>query len=226
MAYKLLLSDADNTLFDFEAGERNAIADAFRAFQIPVTPENVAIYHRVNDAEWKRLERGETTQAKLREDRFVIFLREAGLTADPKAMGDYFVERLGRQRILMPGAEAFCRGVAARMPIYLVTNGISAVQRSRFERCELAPYLKALIISEEIGYSKPDPAMVLEALRLAGVRAKEAVLLGDSVTADIPAANRAGVDSILLTNGKEPPMGHGATYTARTLEEAQALILR
>ena len=44
-------------------------------------------------------------------------------------------------------------------------------------------------------------------------------------TADIAAANAAGVESILFTEGKEPPEGHGATYVARTYREALDILL-
>ncbi|MDD3335222.1 MAG: HAD-IA family hydrolase [Eubacteriales bacterium] len=226
MACKVLLSDADGTLFDFEAGERNAIASVFAAFHIPVNDENIAVYHRVNDLQWKRLERGETTQARLRVDRFADFLRETGYTADAIQMCAFFVAELGKQSIPLPGAKAFCEAVSALMPIYLVTNGIAEVQHHRFDPSVLAPYLKGLIISEEVGYAKPDPAMVLEALRQANVSPSDAVLLGDSVTADIPAARNAGVRSILFTNGTPPPLGHGADFTVSTLSQAAELIQR
>jgi phosphoglycolate phosphatase-like HAD superfamily hydrolase len=49
--------------------------------------------------------------------------------------------------------------------------------------------------------------------------------MGDSVTADIAAANAAGVESILFTDGKEPPEGHGATYVARNYREALDILL-
>lgn len=225
MAYQLLLSDADNTLFDFTAGERIAVSQLFRAFSIPDTTRNVEMYHRINHAQWLLLEKGETTQARLRVERFRLFLEEAGYAVDPQAMSLGFVELLGQQRVLMPGALDFCRAVAEKMPLYIVTNGIAAVQRNRFENCPLSPYFSALLISEEIGAAKPDPAMVREGLRRAGVAAEHAVLLGDSVTADIAAANGAGVDSVLFTNGAPPPPAHCATYAVPTLEAARAIVL-
>ncbi len=226
MRYDVLLSDADGTLFDFKAGEKNAIAAAFSAFGIPNTPENAALYHRVNDEQWKLLEQGKTTQQKLRVDRFRIFLEMTGYHADPQEMSACFVEQLGRQRILLEGAEDFCRRISQRMPIYLITNGIAAVQRSRFTGCVLSPYIAGLVISEEVGHAKPHPAMIHKAMELAGVTdPRRAVVLGDSITADIGAAVNAGVDSILFTNGGEAPMGHGASFVAGSYAEAEALIL-
>lgn len=226
MAYRVLLSDADDTLFDFPAGEKVALFNTFSAMGIPHTEANLAAYHRINKAQWAMLERGETTQARLRVERMKLFLSETGYPGDPLKMSDCFVRELGQQRILLPGALDFCRRVAARMPIYLVTNGIAAIQRSRFEQSEIAPYVKGLVISEEVGVAKPDPAMVRAGLRLAGASPAEAILLGDSVTADIPAARSAGVDSILFTNGRAAPANHGAVFTARTLDEAADILLR
>ena len=40
MAYELLLADADGTLFDFDAGEQNALTELFAHFDIPVREEN------------------------------------------------------------------------------------------------------------------------------------------------------------------------------------------
>lgn len=226
MRYQVLLSDADGTLFDFKAGEKNAIAETFLHFGVPATEKNVALYHQVNDAQWKKLERGETTQQKLRIDRFREFLALCGHSADPEEMGAYFVDALGKQRILLPGAEDFCRRVSQHMPIYLITNGISAVQRSRFTGCVLTPYISGLIISEEIGHAKPHPAMIYKAMEEAGISdPRQAVVFGDSISADIAAANNAGVDSILYTNHAEAPEGHGATYVAKTFEEAEAVLL-
>lgn len=226
MRYQVLLSDADGTLFDFKAGEKNAIAATFDHFHIPVTDANATLYHHINDAQWKMLERGETTQQKLRVDRFRLFLEQSGFTADPEAMSAFFVAQLGQQRILLPGAEDFCRRVSQKMPIYLITNGISAVQRSRFTDCPLTPYITGLVISEEIGHSKPHPAMIHKAMADAAVTdPRKAVVFGDSITADIAAANNASVDSILYTNGAPAPEGHGATYVAADFEEALRIVL-
>lgn len=232
MRYDVLLADADGTLFDFHAGERKALEETLAAFQIAVTDELAALYSRINQGHWKKLERGETTQARLRVERFSDYL--AALDAlgvphaqtSPEDMSAQFVDSLSRQRVPMQGAEAFLKCVSAKMPVYLVTNGIAKVQRGRFEQSELRPYFADILISEELGHFKPDPFMVEEALRRAGIADKRrAVLLGDSVSADIGAANNAGVDSVLFTDGAPAPEACGATCTVPTLAQAAAFIL-
>lgn len=226
MKYRILLADADGTLFDFHKGEAIAIADTFAHFGIPATEENIRLYSQANDAQWKKLERGETTQARLRVDRFVEFLSLTGLEGDPNALSDHYMLMLGQQRWPIDGSLELCREVSRHMPIYLVTNGIARIQRSRFSGCHIEPFVKGLVISEEVGKAKPDPAMLYEALRQEGLDPKDAVLLGDSPTADIAAANNAGVDSILFTNGRPAPEGHSATWAVPSLMDACRIILQ
>ena len=227
MKYDLLLADADGTLFDFLAGERNAVKDVFKRFGLPSDDETVALYSRINESHWKRFERGETTQAILRVQRFADFLEALGTQGDPAAMSEAYVDLLGQQRILLPGAVELCRAVSSKMPIFLVTNGLSRVQRSRFEGCAIAPFLSGFLISEETGHPKPEPHMLLKAMDLRGVDdPRRVVMLGDSVSADIAAARAAGVDSILFLDGRMEPAEHRATWAVSTLAQAQRLILQ
>jgi len=226
MKYDILLCDIDDTLFDFGAGEKIALAQTFEHFGIPCTDVYTSAYHRANAEQWRRLERGETTQARLRVDRFAEFLKAVQLDLDADALSEDYILTLGQQRIPLPGAVELCREVSARMPIWLVTNGIARIQRSRMKDSAVMPYISGIIISEEMGVSKPNPIMVLEPLAQAGVDdLSRAVLLGDSLTSDVAAANNAGIDSILFTNGRDIPAGHRATWAVKTLEEAKKLIL-
>jgi len=227
MKYRVLLSDADDTLFDFAAGERNALLALLRQFDLPTDETVQSLYVRVNETHWKKLERGETTQALLRVDRFRDFLRALHLRRDPEAMSEFYIEALSRQQILLPGAAELCRAVSLHMPVYLITNGIARVQRGRITGCAIQPFLAGFFISEESGHAKPEPHMLQSAMARAGVSdPRQAVFLGDSVSADVGAARAAGADSILYLRGRPAPPAHGATYTAHTLKEAEKLILQ
>jgi len=227
MKYRVLLSDVDDTLFDFATGERNALLALLSRFSLPADEETQSLYVRINEAHWKKLEQGKTTQTILRVERFHDFLRALRLRRDPLAMSEFYVEALSRQQILLPGAVELCQAVSPHMPIFLITNGLSVVQRGRITGCAIQPYLSGFLISEETGHAKPEPHMLQSAMAQAGVsHPRQAVFLGDSVSADIGAARAAGVDSILCLNGKPAPPAHGATYAAHTLKEAEKLILQ
>ena len=68
--YRYLLVDNDDTLMDFRLAEQHALGDVLRRHGIPDSADTLALYHGINQALWKALERGETTQAKLKVERF------------------------------------------------------------------------------------------------------------------------------------------------------------
>ena len=222
MKYDLLLCDADKTLFDFDRAEEEALSALFTLFRLK--REWIPTYVRINAACWAALERGETTQSRLKVERFRLFLEETG--QDPSlagAMDESYTRLLGEQRFLLPGAEDFCRQISRHMGLWLVTNGVAAIQHNRFENSLLAPYLSGIAISEEIGAAKPDPRMIFAVLEKTGVPASRVILMGDSLTADIAAARNAGIPSILFA-----PQGSRAaepTYIVSNYGEAEKIIL-
>ena len=225
MRYKYLLADNDNTLMDFNAAEAHALRETFAALGVPLDEAAAEMYSRINDGLWKALERGETTQKALKVERFRQLFQVMGRSdIDAEAVAALYAERLSTRADLLPGAVDFLTAIHGRMKIALVSNGVSAIQRGRLSRCPFTPLLDAVIISEELGVSKPDPAMVYAALEALGCKDKsEAVLLGDSLTADVAAARNAGIDSIFLS--RKGAVSDLPTCTVTSLQQAQALLL-
>ena len=225
MRYQYLLVDNDNTLMDFNAAEAKALIDVLAAHGLPTDEKTVHTYHEINDAQWKALERGETTQPRLKVERFRLLLEYLGCTdIDPAAMGTEYALGLGNHADLLPGAEDFVCSLYGKVKIALVSNGVSAIQRSRLAKCPLTPMFDAIVISEEVGAAKPDPKLIEVALDMLGCTdKKQAVMMGDSLTADIPAAVNAGVDSIFFSlKGKVSDV---ATHTVFTHEEALKILM-
>ena len=113
------------------------------------------------------------------------------------------------------------------MPVYLVTNGLSDVQRSRLARSPLKPFIRDIVVSQDVGAAKPDPRMFLAALERAGnPDPRDVLMLGDSLSSDICGANSAGIDSCYLNPANaENTSGVQPTYEIHALREADALLL-
>ena len=224
--YRYLLIDNDDTLMDFHLAERHALGDTLRRHGIPDGEDVRGLYHTINQALWKALERGETTQAELKVERFRQLLTALGRDGDDAAaLGEDFAGALGNYNFLLPGAEAFLRRVSAAMPVALITNGLSRIQRSRLATSPLTPMLSAVIISEEAGVAKPDPRLAFLAMEALGCTdPRQAVLLGDSLSSDVGCARAAGIDSIWLApEGQISPL---ATRVVHSLEEAEDILLK
>jgi 2-haloacid dehalogenase len=225
--FSLLLSDVDNTLFDFRSAERAAYAAVSARFSLPGGETTFALYQAINKEQWQKLDRGETTSAQLRLDRFADFAAALGIkNADVQAMSDFYVQALSEQRTPVSGAQAFLSRVSAQMPVCLITNGFAAVQRERIQASPLRLYISGMLISEEFAHPKPHPEMLLEAMKRMHVAdPRQVVMIGDSEAYDIRAAVNAGVPSILFTNSGIQPKATQADFVAATLEDAAEWML-
>jgi len=68
----------------------------------------------------------------------------------------------------------------------------------QLERTGLRPLLDGAVSSAEAGAAKPDPAILLRALEIAGAEPGHAWHVGDDLEADVGAARAAGVRPVLI----------------------------
>ena len=221
MKYNVLLADNDGTLMDFDASERVALKEAMDRQGVRLDEAREKLYSEINARLWEAFERRETTQAALRVDRVRIFLKEIKSPADAERMSEDFLAALSLRCDEIDGAYDFLREAAARVPVVMITNGISAVQRSRFARSRLTPFFREIVVSEEIGAAKPDPRFIETALARVNADPARALILGDSLTSDIAAANASHVAGCWFNpKGKKNTTAFSPDYEIRTLKEA------
>jgi len=227
MNYKYILFDADETLLDFRAGERAAFMQSCEDCGVVFSDDIYSRYHEINDRHWKMLERGLTTRDRLKTQRFVDLFAECALGDENSAadFGAAFIKNLATQSILFPDSLSVVASLSRKYKLYIITNGIASVSHGRLDASPIRPYFEKLFISDEMGCSKPDPAFFDLVLRGVGDSdPSHYIVVGDSPTSDIKGAVCAGMDSILITWGKE--YGDvGQTYTVNELENVVNILL-
>ena len=82
MRYRAILMDNDDTLMDFQTGNRNAVNRLMDELGY-LHPRRYEQYEELNLACWAALERGEMTQAQLRLERFIRFFARYPVSGDP-----------------------------------------------------------------------------------------------------------------------------------------------
>ena len=90
------------------------------------------------------------------------------------------------------------------MPWGIVTNG-SASQLRKVEKLELVDRAACIVISEEVGARKPDPAIFQAAATRIGIAPARILVVGDHPEADVAGAARAGMQTAWLRRGREWP---------------------
>ena len=218
------LMDADMTLFDFKKAEAAAFRSACSRFGLDAGKEEYAIYHRINDALWKQLEKGEVTQAQLRVMRFEQLKEALNARFDAAEMNRVFSQQLGEGCYLFPQALSIMQYLKTCGKVCILTNGIADVQRRRLSLSGLSRYVDALVISQEEGVAKPDARIVERALeRLGCTDKRQAVIVGDSLSSDMMAAKNARVDGIWYDpEGHEMPKDN--EYIIARIKELHELV--
>lgn len=149
---------------------------------------------------------------------------DGALSADCSVL--YNEHRAGRLQ-LFPGALQLLGNLRARgCRLALLTNGFSETHRGKIARLELTDAFDALLIADEIGMCKPDPAVFRHACAAIGTRPQETVMVGDRYDRDCSGALEVGMRAILLRvrpetypTGAPPP-----TAVIERIEEVETVL--
>ena len=194
MPYSTLLFDLDHTLFDSDASEAAAFDITMRAAGVADPSTVLDAYRRINGALWAGVEAGAVRPVEVRTLRFERLFAEAGIDAAVDEMADLFVRSLGNHGDLYPGAREVLDDLAGAATLALVTNGLSDVQRARLARLEIAHLFATVVVSSEVGVTKPRPEIFEIAFEKLGNPPKStAVMIGDSLTSDIAGGVAFGI---------------------------------
>jgi putative hydrolase of the HAD superfamily len=88
--------------------------------------------------------------------------------------------------------------LATRYKLGLITNGPSSTQRAKIIQFDLARWFSVLVVSEEFGVAKPDPAIFLHVANELASDPADCVMIGDNPDADIRGAQAAGMRSVWI----------------------------
>ena len=226
MKYKWLLFDADGTVFDYDRAEAFALRKTFEERQLEFKVKYAEIYRRINAQIWLDFEAGRIAQERLRTRRFELLFDALGISCDPGEFSRLYLGYLAQGTDLVDGAEDVLESLSGRVGLLVVTNGIADVQRARFARSSVGRYFSDVVISEEAGTAKPDPAFFEVAFSRMGHPRKEDVLIvGDSLSSDIQGGLNYGIDTCWFNpQGKANGSEVVAHYEIRELKELLLLV--
>lgn len=211
--YDFVLFDADNTLFDFDVAEHRALKQTLEHYGFPCDDHTRERYLAINRALWAAFNKGEADKDWLVVERFAALQREKGGNHDAAEMNTYYLARLAEGADLLQGAEALCRALSKQCTLAIITNGVASAQRGRFSRSPLKDIIPYLFISGEMGCQKPQKVFFEKVLAEMGITDPgRAVVVGDSLSADIQGAVNAGLSSFWY-NPNRLPLGDGPQPT-------------
>ena len=93
------------------------------------------------------------------------------------------MNKLKKEQVIVTCCRSGSRsGMAKRM---LKSNGFQEVQFIKLENCGMHHFFDVIVCSEFIGKNKPDPAIFHYAMKEAGTKASDSLMIGDDYRIDV-----------------------------------------
>ncbi|MFG2487955.1 HAD family hydrolase [Streptomyces virginiae] len=186
----LLMLDLDNTLVDRDAAFRDAVSTFLAEHHLPAT-----------DVTWvMTVDAGGYTA---RRD-VAVAMNDRFRGRVPATAVQALLDRGGADRVVPADAvrDALHRALADGWTCVIVTNGCTVQQEAKILRAGLDRLVQGWVVSERVGFKKPDPKIFHAAADAVGVPLAGAWIIGDSAHADIAGADALGLRSIWVSNGR------------------------
>jgi len=184
-----ILFDLDETLVD-RCGGLQRFAHRLWQARKPALDEQafVSLFIEID-------EKGHTP----RPEFFARFCAQALPDEVPEDLSAYFYSTAWHESSLFPDAEMCLRTLRERgYRIGIVSNGTTSTQNTKI-KCSVLPELAdSIVISETVGYEKPDPRIFQHALTELGAQAENTWFVGDNPRADVLGAMALGMKPIWI----------------------------
>lgn len=226
--YEYLLFDLDDTIFDFQATQKKALNRIIEAY-VPQIEEVIffTIYNEINHQLWGKYENGEILKSDIILNRFTLTFNKLAVKADgKKAAKDYQIFLSEGSDLLRGAIESLQQFKKQGYHIYVVSNGELYTQMSRLARAGITHYFDAVYISEQTGSQKPNMKFFTYVFENSPeIELSKALLIGDSITADIHGAKNIAMDccwfNLFYSHEKTD-----ATYVVNNHQELQSLLTK
>ena len=231
---KVAWIDLDDTLIDFRANSRSALAKVY--LTVPRLKEFFASdarwidrYSFHNHLLWAQLSAGTITRDYLITQRFLRPLTEAGMPHSEalslsSRLHPLYLDLLAMEKRLVPGAvELLSRLRDAGITVGVLSNGFKEVQYRKMDSASLTPLIDITVLSDDIGIQKPDLRLFTHAMHRTGIiNPQSHLMVGDNPQTDIAGAIGAQWEAILFDPTRALPLPSGA----RRVESLREITVR
>lgn len=201
--YEWIILDIDDTLLDYRAGSLNALAKCL----VSNGHEYCDVYHRlfaeIDSRLWVEAQLGNLTPDHVVLKRFEELTVAIEVGIDSKQLSASYTEHLMRDTFLVPDVCELLDALHGNYNLVAATNGISGVQRARIENSGLKRYFCNVVISDDVGFTKPNHEFYLHLhAELQYPDRASMLMVGDSLSSNIKGGNSFGIDTCWFNPGQ------------------------
>ncbi len=232
--YQHIIFDFDNTLWDFATNSKESLLELYNKHQKLQQKfgsfENFYnLYEKYNIELWKLYRKGEVSKDGLSTNRFAFPLREVGIRDIEYAtkLNSEYLALTTTKTKLKPYAIDVLKYLKSKgYNLHILTDGFFEVQFLKLKTSKLIPYITHIIVSEEVGFLKPDSRLFQYMTEKIGADKSQMIMVGDDYENDIIGAYNFGMDQVFynIKNLDIDALPIKPTYTIFSLIELKDIL--
>lgn len=189
--------DLDHTLWDFEKNSALTFEEILPKHGVEIALNDfLEVYVPANLVFWRLFREEKITKAELRYQRLKSVFDTLGYTVSDttiNSLAEEYINQLSNHTHLFPYTLEILDYLKPKYKLHIITNGFQEIQTKKLINSGIAHYFDQVIDSEMAGVKKPNPIIFNLGLNKAKVNASAALMIGDSLEADILGAKKAGL---------------------------------
>ncbi|MDD4923372.1 MAG: HAD family hydrolase [Dehalococcoidales bacterium] len=204
---KAVFFDMYNTLVCYDPPREESQANALKQFGFDFKPQQLSApiiaadeYFYDENAKLALAKRSDDEKKNLWAQYEAVFLKEAGIMPTKELITGLLLE-MKNFKYEMVIYEDVIPTLTEIKNRELITGLVSNADRdmtAMLERLQLNTLLDVIVTSQEVGFTKPHRQIFEAVVDRAGIKAEEAIYIGDQYKIDVLGAINAGMSGILL----------------------------
>ncbi|MEX0686570.1 MAG: HAD family hydrolase [Balneolales bacterium] len=225
---KFIYFDIDDTLLDHKYAQKLALEE-LRVDSLILQDVSSQLlletYARINSKLWVDYGKSIIDRHQLQRLRFELTLEELELeTSLYGELGTSYSKAYEQHWNWITGAENCFNEISASYDVGLLTNGFSDTQQKKVKRFNLNKSSKHIVISEDVGFLKPDSRIFAYATDLTDLDPDQILYVGDSYTSDIKGGSMFGWKTAWFTKHSEAHNYNSADFIFNDFSQLQQLL--
>lgn len=230
--YDALLFDLDDTLFNHSYCYKQAIRDIVKCHNGlgHVDEESfISTFLKINQELWKDFQSNKISFRELSLKRLRMTFNQFSVNAgkeEIETINEIYHGNYLKNIVPVLQIKQLIEQIKGSFKVGIVTNGTSYNAYKKVQRLELNNIFndEQIIVSEEIGYSKPQPQIFRHALERFRISPERTLFIGDNYYTDMCGANRAGMDTLWINPDElNPPLDFNPAYIVKSVLDIERL---
>ena len=206
---KAVLFDLDDTLVNSAKAEYNAICEfknIYNEFNQVENDDFAKLWNRVTREIYEKYLQGEISFQELRIERMKKLFNFYSISISDEEAKQKFKDYQNiyeKNWILFDDTKEVLEKLKSSYKLAILSNGDGKQQRKKIKYTGLNNYFSDIIISSEVGYSKPEKEIFEIASKRINLKPENCIMVGDKYKVDVEGSLNAGMKAIWVNRKKE-----------------------